>query len=127
MITPIYASILTLILICLSMGITNLRKKHHVGLGDGGHEDLIRAIRSHGNFIETAPWGIFLIFLVEYQDGNVYLLHSLGMLLVAGRLLHIHGMKTGRLRTRVAGMMTTFLVFAIAAMVNLFLAFTVGV
>lgn len=127
MITPIYATILTFMFIYLSMCVTGLRKKHHVGLGDGGHEDLIRAIRAHGNFVETAPWGIFMIFLIEYQDGNVYLLHTLGMLLVAARILHIHGMNSGRLRFRVAGMMTTFLVFGLAAIVNLFLAFTVGV
>lgn len=127
MITPIYISLLTAILIYLSMSVTQIRKQHHVSIGDGGHEDLARAIRAHGNFIETAPWGAFLIFLIEYQDGNVYLLHLLGMLLIAGRILHIQGMNSGRLRLRVAGMMATFIVFAIAAMVNLFLAFTVGV
>ncbi len=127
MITPIYVCILTFFLVYLSMNVTRLRKQHHVGLGDGGHDDLQRAIRAHGNFIETAPWGIFLIFLVEYQDGNVFLLHALGILLVAARVLHFQGMKKGKLNLRVAGMVTTFTVFTLAALCNLYLALTVGV
>lgn len=127
MITPIYASILTLILICLAMAVITERKKNRVSMGDGGNENLIRAIRAHGNFIETAPWGVFLMFLIEYQDGSVYALHALGMLLIASRIIHAYGMRTATIPPRTIGMILTFVAFAFAAMVNLFLAFTVGV
>lgn len=127
MITPVYAALMTFILVYLAIGVIRLRRQYRVGTGDGGHDDLQRAIRAHGNFVETAPWGIFLIFLVEYQDGNVFLLHTLGLLLVTGRILHIQGIKSGTLGFRVAGMAITLTVFAIAALCNIYLAFTVGV
>ncbi len=127
MITPIYAAILTFILIYLTLGVVKLRRHYKVSLGDGGHEDLQRAIRAHGNFIETALWGIFMIFLIEYQDGNVYVLHSLGIMLVTGRLLHLEAIKSGVLNMRVVGTAVTLAVFTISALYNLYLTFTFGV
>lgn len=127
MITPIYAALLTFILIYLSLGVVKLRRHYKISLGDGGHEDLHRAIRAHGNFVETALWGLFMIFLVEYQDGNVYVLHTLGIFLVVGRVLHLEAIKSGTLNMRVAGTVSTIGVFAFAALYNLYLAFTVGV
>jgi len=96
-------------------------------LGDGGNADLIAAIRMHGNFIETAPWGLMLMFLIEYQDGNLFALHLLGILLVIGRVLHLYALKSSSIPMRVAGMMGTFAVFGLGALYNLYLAFTVGV
>lgn len=127
MIIPIYASILTFILIYLSLSVVKLRMKHKVSLGDGGHEDLHRAIRAHGNFVETALWGIFMLFLLEYQDANVFVLHGLGVLLVAGRVLHLQAIKSSNLTLRKGGMVATLTVFAVAALYNLYLAFTFGV
>lgn len=127
MITPVYASILTIILIYLAWRVVKLRIQHQVSLGDGGHEDLQRAIRAHANFVETALWGLFMIFLLEYQDANVFVLHILGSLLVAGRVLHLQAIKSGNSQLRICGMGATFIVFAVSAIYNLYLAFTVGV
>jgi len=127
MITPIYAAILTFILLFLTINVIKTRQKNHVALGDGGNADLIAAIRMHGNFIETAPWGLMLMFLIEYQDGNFLALHILGMMLVVGRCLHLYALKKSSISIRVAGMMCTFAVFGLGALYNLYLAFTVGV
>lgn len=127
MITPIYAALLTFILIFLILQVIKLRRKYSVGLGDGGHHDLTQAIRSHGNFVETAPWALLLMFLVEFQDGSLIALHIMGLTIVIGRCLHIYALKRSNLSFRVAGMVCTISVLALGALYNLFLAFTVGV
>lgn len=127
MVTPIYAALLTFILIYLIFSVIKLRKQHQVSLGDGGFEDLQRAIRAHGNFVETALWGIFMIFLIEYQDGDHAAIHGLGLLLVIGRILHIQALRTGIINVRIAAVVSTLIVFGISALYNLYLAFAVGV
>lgn len=127
MITPIYAALLTFMLIFLIRNVIKTRTKNRIILGDGNNAEMIAAIRMHGNFVETAPWGLLLMFLIEYQDGNFFVLHFLGLTLLAGRVLHAYALKKSLLPIRVAGMMCTFAMFAIAALYNLYLAFTVGV
>ena len=63
--TSIIASVLTIIFIKLSFAVIGLRRKNKVGLGNGGHDDLERAIRAQGNFAEYVPFGIILIACLE--------------------------------------------------------------
>lgn len=122
MITAIYASILTFILIILVFRVVGLRRRNRVPLGDGGLAEMTAAIRSHGNFIETTPWALFLILLLELQHAHPASLHILGGLLVAGRLVHILALAKASIPLRVAGMISTLAVFAVGALYNLYLA-----
>lgn len=121
MITPIYAAILTFVLIFLIVNVIKVRTKNQVALGDGGNADLITAIRMHGNFIETAPWVLFLMLLLDLQNGMPIAIHAIGILLIIGRCLHIVALNKNSLPLRVAGMMSTMFVLAVAALYNLFL------
>ncbi|MBM3469137.1 MAG: hypothetical protein FJX71_06905 [Alphaproteobacteria bacterium] len=88
-----YAGIFGLIYIYLSADVTKLRVKYQVGLGDGGHLDLLKAIRIHGNFSEYVPFALFLLFLSELIGGRPWMLHVLGVTLLVGRILHIIGLR----------------------------------
>ena len=57
MITALYASLLTLLILHLLINVTKKRRQHKVSLGDGGPRDIAlqRAIRTHGNAVETIP------------------------------------------------------------------------
>ncbi|WP_274620662.1 MAPEG family protein [Colwellia maritima] len=60
-ITAFYASLLTLLYIGLSFNVIRLRFKLKVGVGDGGQEQLTKAIRIHGNFSEYMPLALILL------------------------------------------------------------------
>lgn len=113
MITPIYAAILTLLLVALILRIVRLRWKLSIAIGDGGNRVVMRAIRAHGNFIETAPWGILLLLLLEMTNFPALGLHIFGATLVLGRALHAWGLSrhAGPTIGRMGGMILTILLF----------------
>ncbi len=124
MITPIYASILTIIYITLSVRVIGARRSAAVGLGDGGDRNVLRATRVHANFAEYVPLALVLMMLAELQSAPVWLLHAMGVALIGGRALHAYGMGQDPepIRCRVIGMATTFTVLATGALANIVLA-----
>jgi len=110
LITSIIASVLTIILIKLSFAVIGLRRKNKVGLGNGGHEDLERAIRAQGNFAEYVPFGIILIACLELNGAPWWLVALPGITLIIGRLIHAVGINIPPpdFSKRVLGMMLTF-------------------
>lgn len=111
-ITAIYAGLLGLGLIYLSVRVIALRRGRQVALGDGGDADLLRAIRAHGNAVETVPLALILLGLSEGLGSPAWLIHLAGATLVVGRALHathFRGADPG-FRRRVAGMALTFAV-----------------
>lgn len=112
MITPIYAALLGLILVILSVQTIRLRRRFHVAVGAGGEPLLERAMRVHANFCEYVPIAVLLLFFFERLIGAGWWVHVLGVLLVVGRILHAYGVRRvdEDLRLRVTGMSLTFLV-----------------
>jgi hypothetical protein len=110
LITSIIASVLTIILIKLSFAVIGLRRKNKVGLGNGGHEDLERAIRAQGNFAEYVPFGIILIACLELNGAPWWLVVLPGITLIIGRLIHAVGINIPPpdFSKRILGMMLTF-------------------
>jgi len=110
LVTSIIASILTIIFIRLSFAVIGLRRKNKVGLGSGGHEDLERAIRAHGNFAEYVPFGIILIACLELNGAPWWLVAIPGITLIIGRLIHAKGINLPPpgFSKRVLGMKFTF-------------------
>lgn len=87
-VTSLYAGLLALLYLALSMRVVN---KRHAGiaLGDGGDPDMQRRIRGHGNFSEYVPLLLILLGLAEFAGTlPLWLLHILGVSLLAARLLH---------------------------------------
>lgn len=91
--TILYAGIFGLMFLYLSAEVSKLRVRYEVGLGDGGHLDLLKAIRIHGNFSEYVPIILILLFLSELMGGRSWLMHTLGGILLIGRVLHMIGLR----------------------------------
>ena len=110
LITSIIASALTLIFIKLSFAVIALRRKKKVGLGNGGHEELERAIRAQGNFAEYVPFGIILIACLELNGAPWWLVVITGITLIMGRLIHAVGINIPPpdFSKRILGMQLTF-------------------
>ena len=90
-VTPIYAGILAILFFVLSLRVSSLR--HGVAsLGDGGDARLQRRVRGHGNFAEYVPLILVMMAMLELSRFSTYLLHGLGIALVAARLLHAYAL-----------------------------------
>ncbi|WP_259781966.1 MAPEG family protein [Aestuariispira ectoiniformans] len=122
-VTPIYAALAALLLLLLSVRVVTMRHKLRAALGDKGDTMLERRIRVHGNFVEYAPITLLLLLLVELQGGPVWLLHAIGVSLLAGRCIHAYGVSQAQenFKIRTTGMTLTFLALLAGAAANLVL------
>ena len=120
-ITAIYASILALIILALSINVTMHRVKLKVSLGDGGNPQMLRMIRLHANAIEYIPIALVLMAIYEINGGWHWALHVIGIALVAGRLIQTAGMWTTDVAGagRKVGQSLTTLSIAALAVLNL--------
>lgn len=69
-ITLILSSLMGLMCVWLAFQVIKNRRKHKISLGDGGIEELARAIRAHGNFIEYVPISLILLGASELNHAN---------------------------------------------------------
>ncbi|KZX61264.1 MULTISPECIES: MAPEG family protein [unclassified Alcanivorax] len=112
-ITALYAALSGFLIIALAANVVRLRLAKKVSLGDGGHKDVSRAIRAHGNTIEYLPLALILMALLEINGGGSTALHSYGILLVGGRVVYSYGMLVPRSSANLArqlGVVTSWLV-----------------
>jgi len=109
-IVPLYAALLAILFVALSIRTLGLRRSLGIGLGDAGNEQMLRAMRVHSNFAEYVPLSLILLYLVEGQGAYPVFLHGLGLCLLIGRLSHAFGVsqKKENYRFRVTGMALTF-------------------
>lgn len=85
---PVYAAILGLMFFVFTLRVGLYRFKSRVSLGDAGDKTLRKRIRGQGNFVETVPLVLLLLVLMESAGASNTWLHSLGAMLVLGRLSH---------------------------------------
>ncbi len=107
MISSLYAALLALLIVWLSFRVIKLRREKKVRLGDGGEPELQIAIRAQGNATEYIPISLILLVLLELNGAHMALVHTGGIAILAGRLLHARGLLTESLRYRVLGMQVT--------------------
>jgi len=127
-ITALYAGLLALLGIVLSLRVIGARRDARVALGDGGDKVLQRRIRVQANFVEYTPLALILIGLAEGLRTDVWLLHGIGATLLAGRVVHAFGVSQPNewLLLRMIGMMATFAGLITAAGACLFGALRSG-
>lgn len=125
-ITMFYAGLLGLIFLILSFRVVKLRRSLGVGLGTGESEDLERAVRAQANFCEYVPLALVLILLIEASAAvPAWLVHALGIGLLAGRVLHgLFGLNlsAGTSIGRFWGTALTWLVIGFSALVAIGMA-----
>ncbi len=117
LITPIYAALLSLIFVVLSIKTIIIRRKNKVAVGDGNKPQLQRAMRVHANFAEYTPIAIILVGFVESLKYNEIIVHILLSLFLLGRIIHAYGLSKidEDFRFRVFGMVLTFNVITVAS------------
>ena len=91
-ISSLYAGLLALLFLLLSVRVIVARRTLRVGLGDGQSDILLRRIRVHGNFAEYVPFVLLMMVLIEWQGGSKAILHVIGVLLLLGRGIHAYGL-----------------------------------
>lgn len=109
-VTAGYAAALGLLQLVLSMWVVLGRWSYKVSLGDGGHKEMNRRIRVHGNFTEYVPLALVLALLTELGGLDGRWPHAVGGLLVGGRVLHAAGLlrRGGPSPGRFVGMTLTY-------------------
>nr|WP_206202872.1 MAPEG family protein [Thioalkalivibrio sp. XN8] len=113
---------LALLFVALSVRTLRLRRRYKLALGDGGNPLMLRAIRTHANFAEYAPLGLLLLAGAEISGSPALLTHAIGLMLLAGRVLHAFGVSREAevFAFRVSGMALTFTAYLVAAAYILF-------
>jgi uncharacterized protein len=98
--------------IVLMIGVIRSRRKNFQSLSDGGHPDLLRAIRRHGNLAENAAIFIAGFTLLELMGANKAGVAIICAVFVIGRFSHAIGLTLDKPVSifRIVGVMTTVLV-----------------
>ena len=118
-ITAVFAGLLALMLVGISVRVTVLRARKKINFSDGGDEQLGRAIRVQGNFVEYVPMALGLMAIIEWSGAQPWLAYLVGTVLLAARVVHAFGLYSGVFAARVAGTSVTWIVIAAEALVLL--------
>ena len=111
MITLLYASLCTILVVFLAIRVVLWRFKHKIGIGDGGDKELLKRMRAHGNAVENMPLALILLGGMELNGYSGTIIHSFGAVLFASRVAHAIGlsMSSGTSVGRFAGSAFTWL------------------
>ncbi|SPH21846.1 Inner membrane protein YecN [Ascidiaceihabitans donghaensis] len=117
-ITSLYAGLIALLFIALSVRVVRYRRGNRVSVGHQGHKDLEQRMRAQANCGEYAPMGLILLLISEIQGAPPVALHVLGIMLVAGRIMHAIGFSKHPqiMGLRVGGMVLTFSMIVFTAL-----------
>lgn len=116
-ITPIYAAILAIMMIGLSMYVSALRANQDVSIGAGTDPHLLERIRRHGNFVESVPLALLAIAMAEASGLSALWVHVSGIVLVLSRIIQPIGLCHNKTFTalRLSGNLGTFAAILIPA------------
>ena len=112
--------------IWLMLRVGQVRTSEKVSVGDGGNEKVLRRMRAHANFVESAPFVVLLIGAIEAAGKGGAWLPYVAALYFIGRILHGFGMEGGSLGWgRSVGIIVTLLVLLGLAVVAALVAMRV--
>lgn len=120
----LWAGLCLALLVVLSVLVTRQRRKHKVAFGDGGVSELACAIRAFGNATEYIPTALAGLGILALAGAPPLVIHPIGLVLFAGRLLHAIGLSRSGEATwpRAAGIVGTWLAYIAAAAALIFFA-----
>ncbi len=121
MVTSVYAALLVIVFVALSVRTLLMRRRKRIAVGDSGDVQMLRVIRAHGNFAEYVPMALLLLFLLESRIDSTLWIHLLGIGLIIGRISHAVGVSRmpEQFGFRVFGMAMTFTVMLSSAAIIL--------
>jgi len=82
-------------LIYVSARVGMARTKLKINLGDGGNEEMIRAIRTQGNYVEYAPVALVGLLALALSGTGPAVVHAIGAAFLAARIAHLLGLGVG--------------------------------
>ncbi|MBU1374596.1 MAG: MAPEG family protein [Alphaproteobacteria bacterium] len=120
----LWAGLCLILMLVLSVLVTRQRRKHHVEIGDGAVPALHQAIRAFGNATEYIPAALAGLGLLALVGAPPLLIHPIGLILFAGRVLHAVGLSrsTSTSWPRVSGVLATWIAYVAIAAALLFYA-----
>ena len=95
MVTPVYAALLGLMLVGLSVHVIRGRTQFGIGLGDEQNLEMQRRISAQANFAQYAPMFVLLLACSEYGGLVPWGVHAVGLLFLAGRVMHAYSVLVG--------------------------------
>ena len=103
------AGVLIIMQTFLMLTVVRARRRNRQSLGDGGHHELLLAVRRHGNFAENAATFLAGFTLLELAGGGRLGLAVLCAAFVLGRISHAIGLSMPKTvnRFRVGGVALT--------------------
>ncbi|HAU21764.1 MAG TPA: GST-like protein [Erythrobacter sp.] len=112
------AAAAAILAVWLMIRVGQVRSREGVSVGDGGNEVVIRRMRAHANFVESAPFVVLLIAAIELAGkGGEWLPYVAGVYFI-GRIAHGLGMDgTTFAQGRAIGTIITLLALAGLAIV----------
>lgn len=116
-ITALFAGLLSVLFLVLSVRVIGVRRAERVEIGAGESRELLRRMRVHANFAEYAPLSLVLMGLAESLRAPAVGIAAIGLVLLIGRLIHAWGLSQSphNVRLRVGGMVLTFTALGAAA------------
>ena len=128
-VSALYVGLIGILMMVLSIRVIRNRQTEGQSLGHGGSAVLERRIRAQANLAEYAPLGLIALFVLEFNGTPAVLLHGLGALLVAGRVLHGWALSftDGSTIGRTGGMALTLTMLGLSSLACLRLVFAGGV
>lgn len=112
-ITLVTAGAAALINLWLAIRTGAARRASGISIGDGGNDALIRRMRAHANYGESAPFIVILIALIEFTNGSSIWLWTASVLFLFGRIAHPLGMDGLRLGRELGTTITFLLLLAL--------------
>ena len=115
-VTPLYAGLLTLCFLVLTVRVARVRQRG-IAFGDNGDANIASVVRAQASFAECVPLALLMMGFLEVTRFSIYLLHALGLTLLVARLVHGAALSFGwQLRFgRVTGSTLTFMVLLVEA------------
>ena len=95
----LYAGLLGLLLIALSIRVVLARRRYKVRLGPGTDDGMQQAVRVQANFTEYVPFAVLLLVFSEISGLPSAIVHGAGVLLLVSRVMHAWGLSQSPGRT----------------------------
>ena len=113
-----------ILLIILSGNVGRMRVKTKVNLGHGENDDMLKAMRAQGNYIEYAPAAMLGLVLLAILGAAPTFIHILGAVFLFARIAHFLGLGLGAWPAgRTVGTVLTMLTLLVTGILLLYHAF----
>lgn len=113
-VTALYGAIHGVFNVLLAANVSRVRGKSQTFLGNGDSNELLLAIRRHGNHAEYVALFLVLLACAELSGGAARVLYGVGALFTLARVLHVVGVGFTPSPLRIFGTLFTWISIATA-------------